>query len=114
MLAWTIYISFIGAALVALVPSEKLVLARVTALATALLSFVVTLVAIGQGQATAALKDVIDVSWIASIGARFHLAADGISVTLLLLTGIAAIAGVLFSWNVTRRVNQFFALYLTL
>jgi NADH-quinone oxidoreductase subunit M len=114
MLAWTIYISFIGAALVALVPGDKLVLARVTALATALLSFAVTVMAIAQGQATAALKDIIDVPWIASIGARYHLAADGISVTLLLLTGIAAIAGVLFSWNVSRRVNQFFALYLTL
>src|ERR1043166_2814123 len=72
MLAWTIYISFIGAALV------------------------------------------VNVPWISAIGARFHLAADGISITLLLLTGIAAISGVLFSWNVTRRVNQFFALYLTL
>jgi NADH-quinone oxidoreductase subunit M len=114
MLAWTIYISFIGAAFVALVPGEKLVLARATALATALLSFAVTVIAIAQGQATATLKDVIDVPWISAIGARFHLAADGISVTLLLLTGIAAIAGVLFSWNVSRRVNQFFALYLTL
>jgi NADH-quinone oxidoreductase subunit M len=113
-LAWTIYISFIGAALVALVPSEKLVLARATALATALLSFAVTMIAIAQGQATATLKNIIDVPWISAIGARFHLAADGISVTLLLLTGIAAIAGVLFSWNVSRRVNQFFALYLTL
>ncbi|HWN95992.1 MAG TPA: NADH-quinone oxidoreductase subunit M [Methylomirabilota bacterium] len=114
MLAWTIYISFIGAAVVALVPAEKLGLARVMALVTALLSFAVTLVAMAQGQATAALQDVINVPWISALGARFHLAADGISVTLLLLTGIAAVAGILFSWNVTRRVNQFFALYLTL
>jgi NADH-quinone oxidoreductase subunit M len=114
MLAWTIYISFIGAALVAIVPSEKLVLARITALGTALLSFIVTLLAIAQGHATATLADVVNVPWISAIGARFHLAADGISITLLLLTGIAAISGVLFSWNVTRRVNQFFALYLTL
>ena len=113
-LAWTIYISFIGAALVALVPGEKLVLARVTALATAVLGFVVTLLAVAQGQATATLNDVVNVPWISAIGARYHLAADGISITLLLLTGIAAIAGILFSWNVTRRVNQFFALYLTL
>src|SRR4051812_9500317 len=114
MLAWTIYISFIGAALVALVPSEKLALARITALATAVLVFVVTLLAIVQGAATATLSDVVNVPWISAIGARYHFAADGISVTLLLLTGIAAIAGILFSWNVTRRVNQFFALYLTL
>src|SRR5215210_1060786 len=104
MLAWTIYISFIGAALVALVPAEKLVLARITALVSALFGFAVTLAAIVQGHAIAELKDVINVPWIAAIGARFHLAADGISVTLLLLTGIAAIAGILFSWNITRRV----------
>jgi len=114
MLAWTIYISFIGAALVALVPAEKPGVARMTALTTALLGFVTTLVAIAQGQATGALQDVVNVSWIAALGARYHLAADGISVVLLLLTGIAAITGVLFSWNIEKRVNQFFALYLTL
>jgi NADH-quinone oxidoreductase subunit M len=114
MLAWTIYISFLGAALVALIPSEKRVLVRIAALVTALLGFAVTLVAIVQGQATATLSEVVNVPWISALGARYHLAADGISVTLLLLTGIAAVAGILFSWNVTRRVNQFFALYLTL
>ena len=114
MLAWTIYISFLGAALVALIPSEKPVLVRVTALVAALLGFAVTAVAIAQGQATATLSEVVNVPWISALGARYHLAADGISVTLLLLTGIAAVAGILFSWNVTRRVNQFFALYLTL
>ena len=90
MLAWTIYISFLGAALVALIPSEKPVLVRVAALATALLGFAVTLVAIAQGQATATLREVVNVPWISALGARYHLAADGISVTLLLLTGIAA------------------------
>ena len=113
-LAWTIYISFIGAGLVALVPSEKAGLARLIALMTSVLGLAVTLFAIVQGHATAILSDVVDAPWISAIGARFHLAADGISVTLLLLTGIAAICGVLFSWNVTHRVNQFFALYLTL
>jgi NADH-quinone oxidoreductase subunit M len=94
--------------------SEKRVLVRIAALVTALLGFAVTLVAIVQGQATATLSEVVNVPWISALGARYHLAADGISVTLLLLTGIAAVAGILFSWNVTRRVNQFFALYLTL
>ncbi len=113
-LAWTIYISFIGAAFVALVPREKLLVARAIALATALLGLAVTFAAIAQGQASAMLHDVVNVPWISALGANYHLAADGISVTLLLLTGIAAITGVLFSWNVTHRVNQFFALYLTL
>jgi NADH-quinone oxidoreductase subunit M len=114
MLAWTIYISFAGAALVALIPEEKPGVSRVTALTAAILGFLTTLAAIANGEATGALQDVVNVPWISAIGARYHLAADGISVVLLLLTGIAAISGVLFSWNIEKRVSQFFALFLTL
>ena len=114
MLAWTIYISFLGAILVALVPNGRPMLARITALGTAALGFLATLVAMSEGEATAEFREIVNVPWITAIGANYHLAADGISLTLLLLTGIAAITGVLFSWNVSRRVNHFFALYLTL
>jgi NADH-quinone oxidoreductase subunit M len=48
------------------------------------------------------------------LGIRYHLAADGISLVLVLLTGIAAVAGVLFSWNIESRSREFFALYLAL
>ena len=48
------------------------------------------------------------------LGIRYHLAADGISLTLVLLTGIAAVAGILFSWNIEHRVKEFFAFYLAL
>src|SRR5208283_3126733 len=60
------------------------------------------------------LADIVNVPWIADLGIRFHLAADGISITLVLLTGIVAVAGVLFSWNIERRTREFFALYLAL
>ena len=39
---------------------------------------------------------------------NYHLAVDGISLTLALVTGITAISAVLFSWNVTSRPNEFF------
>ena len=42
------------------------------------------------------------------------LAADGISRVLVLLTGLAAVAGVLFSWNIELRTNEFFAFFLAL
>ena len=32
----------------------------------------------------------------------------------MLLTGVAAIAGILFSWNIEQRAKEFFAFYLTL
>src|SRR5204862_4595012 len=52
--------------------------------------------------------------WIPSLGIDYHLAADGISLTLVLLTGIAAVVGILFSWNIEHRAKEFFAFYLAL
>ncbi len=54
------------------------------------------------------------VAWVPQLGLSYHLAADGISLTLLLLTGIAATAGILFSWNIEHRTQEFFAFYLVL
>src|SRR5436305_9185803 len=34
--------------------------------------------------------------------------------TLVLLTGIASVVGILFSWNIEHRAKEFFALYLAL
>jgi NADH-quinone oxidoreductase subunit M len=48
------------------------------------------------------------------MGIHYTLAADGISLVLVLLTGLAAVAGVLFSWNIELRVNEFFAFFLAL
>src|SRR5262249_23153756 len=60
------------------------------------------------------IVSVADCDWVPSLGIKYHLAADGVSVTLVLLTGLAAVAGVLFSWNVEHRAKEFFAFYLAL
>ncbi|HEY6448265.1 MAG TPA: NADH-quinone oxidoreductase subunit M [Acidobacteriaceae bacterium] len=111
MLAWTIYLSFIGALAARLAPSKHLarVLALVTAVAGLTLSLI-TLVHWRPGE----LLTVTQVAWIPQLGLSYHLAADGISLTLLLLTGIAATAGILFSWNIEHRTQEFFAFYLVL
>ena len=59
-----------------------------------------------------AYETVLRMDWIPDLGISLHLGADGISMLLLLLTGIVAVAGVLFSWNVTHRPRAFFAFYL--
>jgi len=113
MLAWTIYISFLGALALLLLPKGSAALARSLALLTAVVTFAITLVAFVQHR-TGELLTVTQKSWIPSLGIEYHLAADGISLTLLLLTGIIAIAGILFSWNIEHRVQEFFAFYLLL
>jgi len=113
MLAWTIYLSFAGALVEALLPKGKNSLARWFALAVAVLGLLHAVggfvAGMGQGRVI-----IVDVPWVPSMGIHFLLAADGISRVLVLLTGLAAVAGILFSWNVEYRTNEFFAFYLAL
>src|SRR6516164_7650143 len=113
MLAWTIYISFAGALVLALLPKGNAALARWLALAIAVAGLAIAIAgfAAGAGQGRVVL---VDVPWVASMGIRYTLAADGISRVLVLLTGLAAVAGVLFSWNIELRTNEFFAFFLAL
>ena len=114
MLAWTIYLSFIGAAAVTLVPARRPGVVRTIALLTTLAGFALALLAVIQGDRSGRLITLVRIPWIPQLGIEYHLAADGISLVLVLLTGIAAVAGVLFSWNVERRIRDFFAFYLVL
>jgi NADH-quinone oxidoreductase subunit M len=113
-LPWTIYVSFAGAALALVAGSRSAAAARTIALLTSVAGFAATLIAAAGFTPGPALQTLVDRSWIPELGIRFHLAADGISLTLLVLTGLAATAGVLFSWNIEERAGEFFALYLAL
>src|SRR5205823_12495606 len=114
MLAWTVYISFIGVAVLMLLPKGNASAARKVALLAAALGLVVALAGVLQAEGSSKIQTIVNVPWIPSLGINYHLAADGISLTLVLLTGIAAIAGILFSWNIEHRAKEFFAFYLAL
>ena len=113
MLAWTVYISFLGVGILMLLPRDNPRLARLVALVTAIAGFLVALGGAFESDPGKILS-IVKVPWIKVIGSDYHLAADGISLTLVLLTGLAAIAGILFSWNVELRAKEFFAFYLAL
>lgn len=113
--AWTLISAFAGALLVLLLPARSAMLARVIALAASV---------VGALAAAASCLHKLrhpdsrpwdfDVEWIPQLGSRFHLATDGLALALLLLTGVVAVAGVLFSWNVERRPRAFFAWYMAI
>ncbi len=113
MLAWTIYLSFAGALVQALLPKGRNALARWLALAVAVAGLVLAVggFAAGMGQGRMVI---VDLPWVPAMGIHYLLAADGISRVLVLLTGLAAVAGVLFSWNIELRTNEFFAFFLAL
>ncbi|WP_221031862.1 complex I subunit 4 family protein [Actomonas aquatica] len=113
-LPYAIYLSFAGALACLLLGSRSAAAARVTALLTALAAWACTLYAACGYIPTIGLQDLTLVPWIPELGIHYHLAADGISLTLVVLTGLAATAGILFSWNIEERAGEFFALFLAL
>src|ERR1039458_8559481 len=114
LLPWTIYLSLAGALLTLAAGRRSASAARWVALAASLAAWGVVLVAASGFSPSALPQTLVDLNWIPSMGGRYHLAADGISMTLLVLTGLAATAGILFSWNVGERTGEFFAFYLAL
>src|ERR1051326_7669321 len=112
MLPWTIYSSFIGATVLLLLQRDNPRAARMVALLTGLGGLAIALA--GTWQAGAGMNTFCDAQWVPALGIRYHLAADGISLTLVVLTGLAAVAGILLSWNIEHRAKEFFAFYLAL
>ena len=89
---------------------------RWIALGFSTLSFLVSLLLIqGAGGNIASFRFEENYSWITSIGARFHLGVDGISLWLVLLTTLLMPISILSSWTaITRRQLTYYILMLLL
>ena len=105
MIAWTIYVTFGGALLLLFLPH---VLARWMALLTTLAGFAVSLQAFFNSSDFGTFKTIVQLPWIRGLGFEYHLAVDGISLTMCLVTSLTALSAVLFSWDVEERPNEFF------
>src|SRR5256884_6003033 len=107
MLAWTIYITFAGAVLLLFIPRA---FSRWLALLITIAGFAISLIALFQTPITdlAHFATIVSVPWVSALGMNYHLAVDGISLTMALVTGIVAVSTVLFSWDVEHRQNEFF------
>jgi len=105
MIAWTIYSTFAGALLLLALPR---IAARWLALATAAAGLAISCIGFFTVREPGSLSTVVQIPWITSLGISYHLAADGISLTMAVVTGLTGVGAVLFSWNVSRRENEFF------
>ena len=53
-------------------------------------------------------------AWIPAVGINYILGIDGMSVTLVLLTSIVGLGGVLISWSIDDRPREFYAFFMLL
>ena len=114
---FTIILSFIGALVCGLMPAGAHRRIRWVALAFAAAGLGVSAVCCvnySGGEFGGEFTDRLEAEWIPSLGIGFATGYDGISLPLLLVTGLVAVCGVLFSWTLESRANQFYAFYFTL
>ena len=108
-------IPFVWGVLLAFLPGERLHHIRLTsaAVAVALLGLS-AYVFLAYDNDAGGYQFARDVQWLDSLGVVFSLGVDGISVPMILLTGVVTLTGVLISWSVENRVKEFFVLFFLL
>lgn len=115
LLAVIVAAPFVAGVLLLLVPEVDRLMVRLVALCGAGVSLAGSvLVATHYELAEGGLQLAATYPLVPSLGIALSLAADGWSVSLLLLTGIITFAGVLASWTLRERSKEFYVFLLVL
>ncbi|WP_162427199.1 complex I subunit 4 family protein [Pontibacter pudoricolor] len=127
ILSSLIFSPLLAALVLLLMPARLQKTAKVVALLGALLQMVLAIVLYFRFDGTAAANGqqgyqfVEKLNWIGfSLGSlgrfqiEYFVGVDGISISMVLLTGIIGVIGVISSWTITKNVKGYFLLYLLL
>ncbi|MGH2537239.1 MAG: complex I subunit 4 family protein [Candidatus Promineifilaceae bacterium] len=115
LLTLIVFLPLAGALLLLLLPDDMKGLHRWLALGVSLVTLGLVLVAwLNYDRVDAGLQYEVMAPWFPQIGASFHMAADGISLSMLLLTGILTPLALLTSFNIEERVKLYMFLFLVM
>ncbi|MDA0988643.1 MAG: NADH-quinone oxidoreductase subunit M [Chloroflexi bacterium] len=108
-------IPFVWGVLLAFLPRERLQHIRLTSAAVALVVLGLTAyVFLAYDSSLGGYQLIREFQWLDSLGVTLSLGVDGISVPMVLLTGVVMFTGVLISWNIEYRAKEFFVLFFLL
>lgn len=110
LLSIIIFTPIASGVLILTLPKERPTLVRVVALTGATLALLLSVFAyLTYDQGQAGYQFVEKAPWIPALGISYHVGVDGMSLPLVLLTGIVIFTGVLISWGLDDRPREFFA-----
>lgn len=110
ILSVIVFTPILSALVILLIPGDRKNEIRVTALAAALVAFLLSIwVYFSYDTAAAGYQFVEKYTWLPALGISYHVGIDGISAPLVLLTGLVMFTGVLISWGIDDRPREFFA-----
>ena len=116
LLTATVFLPLAGAAVVLLLLGDNARRVRLFAAAVGIVDFVLALAVFLQYDRDAGGFQLTDklASWIPQLDIQYHLAVDGLSAPLVLLTGLLGLAAIYSSWSIDKRHREYFAWLLTL
>ena len=115
ILSLIVFVPWAGALLLAVFPRLSAGTSRALALAASLSTLVLGLAALTVfNPAAKGFQLVEQHDWIQALNVHYHLGLDGMSLLLVLLTGIIAPAALLASWKQTKSPRFFGLLFLAL
>jgi len=109
LLSIVLFSPFVGAALLLLVPQRARGLLRAVALGSAVPPLVISVALLGLYDTTGGgfqFSEAFPV--VPSLGIQYHLAIDGLSLSLVLLTAFIYLTGITTTWYLERREKEFF------
>ena len=96
--------------LLLLFPADRHTEIRITALAGATLTLFLSIWAyFSYDISLAGYQFVERLNWVPALGISYYVGVDGLSLPMVLLTGIVIFTGVLISWKIDDRPREFFA-----
>ncbi len=105
----------VGLLFILAIPAREQLTIKITAAVATFISMVLSIIVYAQYElSNGGLQFLQDIPWVPGFGIDYSVGVDGISVPMVLLTGIIIFTGVLASWNMTERVKEFFIFLLLL
>lgn len=114
MLTLAIFVPLAGAAGVMLLPAERHRLARGFAVAVAAVPLALLVAAWTRFELRAGYQLVEAVDWIPSLGVRYAVGVDGISLPLAAMAALLFVASIAFPVELEGRSREYYALFLFL
>jgi NADH-quinone oxidoreductase subunit M len=115
VLSFLIFTPWAGAALLALMRRANARTCRAVTLLFSLSTLALTMVVLAEFDPTRVAPQFVERhAWITALNVHYHLGLDGLSLVLVLLTGIVTPTAILASWRNERSPRLFGALFLAL
>ncbi|MHB1420939.1 MAG: complex I subunit 4 family protein, partial [Bacillota bacterium] len=104
-----------GLLVILALPEREQLLIKISAAVAMAVSLAMSVyVFFAYDKALGGLQFLQEIPWVTRFGIKYSVGVDGISAPMVLLTAIVIFAGVFASWDMTKRVKEFFIFLLLL